>query len=89
MKTNETGQAIIVQVINGQWKTTIIPHGVDLIEAMEALGFEKCGTTPIGGVLRPELQGQPRFSTLCGPCWGGEETPVRYENSRANDILST
>jgi len=37
---------------------------------------------------RIEIQGEPVFASLCGPMWGGEKHPVRYECARANDTLS-
>jgi hypothetical protein len=42
--------------------------------------------------LRPELQGMPVFSGLCGPMWNGyteDGRPcIRYEDQKSNDRFS-
>jgi len=51
--------------------------------------FECVRTTPVGGVLKPELQGMPVFKGWAGPIWGGAETPLRYESWDRYNELST
>lgn len=67
----------------------------ELILKMAALGFKSAGVTrsyenadPRSAVPRKELWGQPRFERLCGPMWGGEDTPLRYESWEAYETLS-
>jgi len=65
----------------------------NVLAAMEIRGL------PLAGFegnprLRPELQGQPKFSGVLGPMWGGmsddgEDIVVRYENANAYNILSS
>lgn len=67
-----------------------------LTAAMVAHGFKYQGPTQ-SRRLRSELQGQPVFSGLCGPMWGGNapsdandsaDFTVRYEDSAANEVFS-
>lgn len=83
MKT--TGQAIIVTSTG----TEIVPHTADLIAYMEIRGRACVGVTKTGGRTRGELQGQPRFAGFVGPCWGGDDHPLRYEDATMNALLST
>ena len=57
-----------------------------LLPAMEARGFTPSHLNT-NHRQRPELQGQPIFGALCGPMWDGDA--VRYEDTAANDVLST
>jgi hypothetical protein len=54
-------------------------------------GFEYTGGEG-GGQLRKELHGQPKFTGLCGPMWGGTadngEPIIRYEDWDTYNILS-
>lgn len=80
----KTGQAIIVK----RTGIEIVPASADLIAYMQARGHAVKGYSPTGGVLRPELQGQPRFAGLLGPMWGGDDTPLRYEDQAVFNMLS-
>lgn len=67
----------------------------EMIEKIEALGYQFTGTSasyelvePGRAVPRKELWGQPQFDRLCGPMWGGEDTPLRYESWEAYETLS-
>jgi hypothetical protein len=77
------GQAIVVT----QSGVQVVPETADLIVWMEARGFIWNGRAA-SKRLRPELQGQPTFEGLCGPMWGGEEHPLRYEDWETNDQMS-
>lgn len=79
----ETGQAIVVTKEGVQ----VVPHTADLIAWMAARGHIYTGDQKRRG-LRPELLGQPMFSGLIGPMWGGEETPLRYEDQAVYNELS-
>lgn len=62
------------------------------VEAAIAAGFEQQGTSPVGGMLRPMLQGQPKFKGCAGPMYGvsyedGAEC-LRYEQWEAYERLS-
>jgi hypothetical protein len=58
--------------------------GAALETGLAELGYPKIGETPVGGRLRPELQGAPKFHGLSGPMWSGEEAfPLRYETFAA------
>jgi hypothetical protein len=63
----------------------------DLIAAMEVRGATVVGYQPerSGRIeYREEIQGQPRFSSFCGPMYQGPGM-VRYEDAAANDVFST
>jgi len=69
----------------------------EIIDAADAIGaFEDRGYVYTGGEggphLRPELRGQPKFTELCGPMWGGttaDGTPIiRYEDWGSYEVLS-
>lgn len=70
------------------WHTFTIDEGADLIAAMEVRGYPFEGITNDAGPLREELRGQPTFKGLCGPMWGGEAHPLRYETWNAYDVMS-
>lgn len=62
----------------------------NVIPAMSVRGFEHNGPCTRKS-LRPELQGQPMFTGVCGPMWGGVENGVsviRYETTAAYRTLS-
>ncbi len=80
----------LVQLVDGAWITTDFTDD-NVIPAMSVRGFEYVGPCN-RKQLRPELQGQPTFSGVLGPMWGGEEIGgpvVRYECQKAYDRLST
>jgi hypothetical protein len=91
-------QAIVVQMVSGQTVSSVVPVDADLVLVMKARGFELTGfvtatRTRADGVvvpraIRPELVGAPIFSGLVGPCWGGDKCPLRYEDSRVNELMS-
>jgi hypothetical protein len=70
-----------------EWHSFTINENADLIAAMEVRGYAFDGIEK-GRQLRPELQGHPKFKGLCGPMWGGDETPLRYESWAAYDVMS-
>ncbi len=70
------------------WHTFTISEEADLIAAMEVRGYPVDGWTRVDGHLRPELRNQPTFKGLCGPMWGGEAHPLRYETWNAYDVMS-
>lgn len=84
---DSSGQAVVVAVVDGRLEATVIPEGVDLVRAIEALGHSHTGFEA-NPRKRIELRGAPTFSGLNGPCWGGDATPLRYETAAANDHLS-
>lgn len=57
-----------------------------LLAECEVRGFELAGLHR-SDWGREELQGQPKFTELCGPMWGGDA--IRYEDVEAYRILST
>jgi hypothetical protein len=71
-----------------EWHSFTIAETADLIAAMEIRGYPVEGWTRVGGPLREELRNQPQFKGLCGPMWGGDETPLRYESWAAYDVMS-
>lgn len=81
----------IVSKVEGTLVSEIFGAEVDVLAAFEIRGHEfiDCNTP---SRLRAELQGQPRFSNLVGPMWGGLDDAgdaiIRYESSDANDTLS-
>jgi len=81
-------KAKIVQMVEGRMIVSIV-DAENLIPAMEVRGaeFVKLTNRPS---LRAELQGQPIFSTFCGPMYDEiNGTPcLRYEDSSANERLS-
>lgn len=78
------GQAIVVTKDGIQ----VVPHTADLIAWMEVRGHVWSGKAGSRS-LRPELQGQPTFEGLVGPMWGGDDHPLRYEDSATYDLMST
>lgn len=57
-----------------------------------AAGYVQKGESPVGGMLRPMLQGQPKIDGFAGPMYGrsyenGEDC-LRYEAWTAYDRLS-
>lgn len=63
----------------------------NIIPALEVRGFNFDGFEN-SKRLRAELQGQPKFTGLAGPMWGGMkdgQPVVRYETWKAYDILSS
>lgn len=81
----------LVQFVDGQFITSTFTAD-QVIPSFSVRGFEMLGVENRKS-LRPELQGQPKFSRLIGPCWGGtadDGSPViRYEDSEAYRELST
>ncbi len=81
------GQAILVQMVEGQLISTVISYGADLVAAMGVRGYEENGVNT-STRLRAELQGAPKFKGVHGPSWGGEDHPLRYESVDAYQLLS-
>lgn len=81
------GQAILVRMVEGRMVADVISHEADLIAALEVRGYALKGQATRRG-LRPELQGAPTFEGLMGPCWGGDDHPLRYEDAEVSKILS-
>lgn len=56
-----------------------------LITDAKAMGYNLTGfhASPY---TRKELEGQPKFSGLCGPMWDGDA--IRYEDVQTYNILS-
>ena len=79
-------KAVYVALTEAGWITEVF-EGENLIAAMEVRGYEYAGTETQTH-LRQELQGAPKFKGLCGPMWGGAETPLRYETWKAYERLS-
>lgn len=79
-------RAILVQHLDGRFVTSVFENEENLISAMEARGYGFEGIEN-SRRLRPELQGAPKFKGLVGPCWGGEQTPWRYEDPQAYAII--
>lgn len=75
----------LIQNLDGEFIKTEFGPEVDFLAAMEVRGYNFSGLNN-NHRQRIELQGQPRFSNLCGPMWDGDA--IRYEDSRSNDILS-
>jgi hypothetical protein len=83
------GQAVVVRWVEGVGMLAeVVPWEADLVAWMEVRGFTFAGETRVGGALRSELQGQPKFRGVVGPCFGGQDTPLRYECPRACAALS-
>lgn len=60
----------------------------ELIKAMEKIGIKYTGDSAKSGTpVRAELRGQPQFSKLLGPMYGGAGV-VRYETQETYDRLS-
>lgn len=60
----------------------------DLIKAMAKIGIKYTGDSDKGNTrVRAELRGQPQFSKLLGPMYGGAGV-VRYETQETYDRLS-
>ena len=79
-----------VQCVDGVWITNDFTEE-NVVCAMSVRGHEFTGPCT-RKQLRSELQGQPMFSGVLGPMWGGEEiggAVIRYESSEAYDKLST
>lgn len=77
-------QAILVTMSG----TQCAPLGVDLVAWMAARGFKHSGFSIPGRTTRPELRNQPEFDGLCGPMWGGEDHPLRYEDWQTYEEMS-
>lgn len=75
----------LVQSIDGDFIVTKLTTE-NLIPAMEIRGYELTSYNR-NRSHRAELQGQPKFSGLCGPMYGGPGV-IRYECTKANDQLS-
>jgi hypothetical protein len=77
----------LIQLLEtGEWIKTEFADAEQAIPAIEVRGFalRKLNNSPR---QRTELQGQPVFQGLLGPMWDGDA--IRYEDPRANDVLST
>lgn len=59
----------------------------DFVEFMVANNYPFSQWQQNYGLLRSELVGQPMFSNLIGPMYGGEDC-IRYENQAAYNVLS-
>jgi hypothetical protein len=80
-------QGIVVWRKADCFHTADIPLGRDLVTFIEGMGWKCIGITE-GRHLREELRDKPEFEGLCGPMWGGEESPLRYETWEAYEVLS-
>jgi hypothetical protein len=78
------GAVRLVQCVAGELVVAVVSMA-NIEDAFAARGFVKCGIN-INPAQRAELQGAPRFTSLCGPMWDGNA--LRYEDSGANDRLS-
>lgn len=80
----------LVQFVDGQFITSTFTAD-QVIPSFSVRGFE---FLRLEGrkTLRPELQGQPQFSGLYGPCWGGTTDDgkpiIRYETKSVYAELS-
>lgn len=72
----------IVQNINGTW---VQSETTDLMAWAMVRDVEFTGTN-LNRRQRAELQDQPIMKGFLGPMWDGDA--IRYEDRRANDILS-
>lgn len=81
----------LVQFVDGKFITSTFSEE-NIIPSLSVRGFEMLRLETRKS-LRPELQGQPKFSRLIGPCWGGtaeDGSPIiRYEDNNAYQELST
>lgn len=61
--------------------TKVVVQISGCIKMTLAEAIEKYGVTGVvtGDRLRPELRGLPKLKNMMGPCYGGEEIPIRYE----------
>jgi hypothetical protein len=82
-------KALLVQLVDGRFVTSICPDTEHLVAFMEARGYRQEGVSPRSRVVREVLQGKPTFKGLAGPCWGGEDTPLRYETWPVYERVST
>lgn len=78
----------LVQMVEGR----LVPSELaieNIIPAMEVRGFKAVGVKrQVGAIaLREEILGQPIFGDLAGPMYDGPGI-VRYEDLKANDLLS-
>lgn len=81
----------LVQRVNGAFVTSEFAI-VDMDAAMEARGFKPTGEVQPKRInerfaYREEIQGQPIFSGLAGPQYGGDGV-VRYEDWEAYEVLT-
>lgn len=75
----------LIQTVDGQMICSDFGSVADGVAGIELRGF-KVRTAHHNPRTRPELQGAPVFSGLCGPMWDGDA--IRYEDPEANDRLS-
>jgi hypothetical protein len=85
MTTTDTNPQAVVVTTEGRLE---VPASADLIAYMEARGFALIGYTSLGGPLREELRGQPRFHGVLGPMYGGPACALRYECAKTYAELS-
>ena len=88
MTTTKKGQAVLVRMVAGKMVAEVAPGDVNLVEWMASRGYP-LGTDVGGPHLRKEIRGAPTFVGLCGPMWESDLCPLRYEDTEANNILST
>lgn len=80
----------IVRAVKGESLTSEVFSADEFQAAFEARGFKPNGDAGHSR-LREELRGQPCFSGLNGPMWGGTQDGapvVRYECPEAYERLS-
>jgi hypothetical protein len=71
----------LVEYIDGEWFSF---EGDNIEQLAKGRGYERERTHYSSHTLA-ELQGQPTFKGLHGPC---DREPIRYENWAACDLLS-
>jgi len=86
MTTNNPPQYLFVRYIDGQWLHDKVA-AADLKIWCKTHGVRQIGVT-VQEWLRPELLAQPIFDGFAGPM-DGDRNIIRYEDWRANQILSS
>lgn len=83
-----TMKAILVQMTDDGMVASTFDENT-LIPAMTARGYEHSGYSRNEPPRRVELRGKPTFRGVAGPMYGGEDTPLRYEDVASYNVLST
>jgi hypothetical protein len=80
----------LVQCIDDEFHVSTF-NAADFLSAMEIRGYAHAGAHRSPST-RAELQGQPKFTGVLGPMWGGlgadGEPCIRYEDSATYQALS-
>lgn len=85
-RTHRKGKNMKIQIVTNRARESAV---FDSFAAVEAAGFKLMPPAAYESrLLRDELRGQPEIEGLCGPMWGGEEHPLRYEDWESYDLLS-